>query len=94
VGDHVFIGPGFISVSDLHLDFARPQLHREYEGVTIRDKARIGGRVLAFPGAVIGEETVVGAGSVVRGQLLDRVVYLGDPIRAVRKVKPGELLAP
>lgn len=92
VGDEVFIGPGFLSVSDLKLDFHRPQLHQAYKGVVIAARARIGGRVLAYPGSVIGVETVVGAGSVVRGTLLDGVVYLGDPIRAVRKVRPNECL--
>ncbi|MBM3852616.1 MAG: hypothetical protein FJ399_05625 [Verrucomicrobia bacterium] len=90
VGDAVFIGPGFLSVSDLRLDYRRPQLHETYRGVTIKRGARVGGRVLAYPGSVVGVETVVGAGSAIRGELLDGVVYLGDPIRAVRKVRPDE----
>ena len=90
VGDFVFIGPGFLSVSDIALDYKRPHLHQPYSGVTIKDKARIGGRVFAYPGSIIGEETVVGANSVVKGELLDRVIYMGDPIRPVRKVKPEE----
>jgi UDP-3-O-[3-hydroxymyristoyl] glucosamine N-acyltransferase len=94
IGDYVFIGPGFVSLSDLYLDYRRPQLQRDYAGVTIGRGARIGGGVLAFPGCSIGDETVVGAGSQVSGQLLARTVYLGVPARAVRRVKPGEALPP
>jgi len=94
IDDYVFIGPGFVSLSDRCLDYRRPHLHQDYAGVTIGRGARIGGGVLAFPGCSIGEETVVGAGSQVSGQLLARMVYLGAPARAVRRVKPGEELPP
>lgn len=94
IGDNVFIGPGFLSVSDANLSFRRPGIQPEFRGIEIGDNARIGGRVLAHPDSRVGAEAVVGAGSVIRGELLARVLYLGDPIRAVRKVKPGELLPP
>lgn len=94
IADGVFIGPGFVSLSDLQLDYRRPQLHRAYKGVTIGRGARIGGGVLALPGTVIGEETLVGAGSQVSGTLLARTVYLGSPARAVRRIKAGEELPP
>jgi UDP-3-O-[3-hydroxymyristoyl] glucosamine N-acyltransferase len=93
IGDQVFIGPGFLSVSDIALSFARPQIRPDFRGVDIGDHARIGARVLAYPDSKVGRETVVGAGSAIRGELLPRVLYLGDPIRAVRKVRPEELLA-
>ena len=84
--DYIFIGPGFASFSDVNLDYRRPQLHGEYKGVTIRSKARIGGRVTALPGSEIGEEAVIGACSVVRGILQGRMVYVGNPARAVSRV--------
>ncbi len=90
IGDYVFIGPGFVSLSDLHLDFRRPQLHQAYKGVTIGRGARIGGAVLALPGCEVGEETVVGAGSQIGGVLRPRTVYLGVPARAIRRVPPTE----
>jgi UDP-3-O-[3-hydroxymyristoyl] glucosamine N-acyltransferase len=93
IGDRVFIGPGFLSVSDMALSFGRPQIRPDFRGVSIGDGARIGARVLAYPDSSVGAETVVGAGSAIRGSLLPRVLYLGDPIRAVRKVKREELLA-
>ena len=92
IGDFVFIGPGFLSVSDHNMVFRRPQLTKHFQGIIVHDKARIGGRVLALPGSVVGEEAVVGAGSVIKGELVARVIYMGDPIRPVRKVKPEEFL--
>lgn len=86
VEDYVFIGPSFASFSDFQLDYRRPQLHKPYKGVTIRSKARIGGRVTALPGSEIGEEAVIGAGSTVRGSLAGHMVYVGSPARAIARV--------
>ena len=92
VSDYVFIGPGFVSMSDTALNYRRPALEETYQGVTIARGARIGGGVLAMPGAVIGEEAVIGAGGLVRGKLDGGYVYLGNPLRAVRKVSDRERL--
>jgi UDP-3-O-[3-hydroxymyristoyl] glucosamine N-acyltransferase len=92
IGDYVFIGPGFVSLSDHYLDYRRPHLHKGYKGVTIGRAARIGGAVLALPGCEVGEETTVGAGSQISGVLKPRTVYLGVPARPVRRVRPEEEL--
>jgi len=94
VADYVFIGPGFISMSDLNLDYRRPHLHQPYRGVTLGRGARVGGGVVALPGCTVGEETVVGAGSQIRGTLESRMVYLGSPARAVRRVSPRDEIPP
>jgi UDP-3-O-[3-hydroxymyristoyl] glucosamine N-acyltransferase len=94
IADYVFIGPGFVSLSDIYLDYRRPQLHKDYKGVTIGRAARIGGAVLALPGCVVGDETTVGAGSQIGGVLKPRMVYLGAPARPVRRVRPDEELRP
>jgi UDP-3-O-[3-hydroxymyristoyl] glucosamine N-acyltransferase len=86
LGDYVFIGPGLLSFSDLNLDFRRPQLHQEYKGLTIGDGARLGGAVIALPGTIVGAEAVIGAGSTISGKLLERMVYVGAPARAIRRV--------
>lgn len=94
ISDYVFIGPGFVSLSDLYLDYRRPHLHKGYKGVTIGRAARIGGAVLALPGCEVGEETTVGAGSQIGGILKPRMVYLGAPARPIRRVHPDEELRP
>lgn len=86
IEDYVFIGPSFASFSDINLDYRRPHLHQAYKGVTIRAKARVGGRVTALPASEIGEEAVIGAGSTVKGSLQGRMVYVGNPARAIARV--------
>lgn len=86
IENYVFIGPSFASFSDASLDYRRPQIHQPYKGVTIRSKARIGGRVTALPGSEIGEEAVIGAGSIVRGVLQGHLLYLGNPARAISRI--------
>jgi UDP-3-O-[3-hydroxymyristoyl] glucosamine N-acyltransferase len=92
IGDLVFIGPGFVSMSDENLDYKRPQLHRAYKGVTIGRAARIGGAVVALPCSVVGEETVVGARSEIRGTLPPRTVCVGSPARPVRRITAAEAI--
>jgi hypothetical protein len=86
VGNYVFVGPGLLSFSDNHLDYRRPGLHEDYKGLSLGNGARLGGAVIAFSGTIVGEETVVGAGSIISGTLLARMVYIGNPARPVRRV--------
>ena len=53
-------------MSDMVLDYRRPNISKEYKGITISDAARIGGGVTILPGLKIGKETLVGAGSFVK----------------------------
>jgi len=43
-----------------------------------------------LPGACIGRNVVVAAGSVVRGTVPDRCVVAGVPARVVRQYQPGD----
>jgi maltose O-acetyltransferase len=54
--------------------------------ITIRDGAWLGAGVIVCPGVTIGENTVVGAGSVVTRDLPDRVVAVGNPCRVRRGI--------
>jgi maltose O-acetyltransferase len=60
------------------LEFALP--------VVIKDGAWLGGGVIVCPGVTIGENTVVGAGSVVTRDLPDRVLAVGNPCRVLRSL--------
>ena len=90
LGDYIFVGPGFLSFSDITIDYKRPGIHKPYRGIIIKDKARIGGSVNMLPGSVVGEEAVVGAGSIVHGILKSGMIYIGNPARAVKKVPKEE----
>ena len=52
--------------------------------ITIGDNVWLGGGVIVLPGISIGDDTVVGAGSVVTRDLPAGVVAVGSPARVVR----------
>lgn len=54
------------------------------EPITIHDGAWLGGGAIVCPGVTIGENTVVGAGSVVTEDLPANVLAVGNPCRIVR----------
>lgn len=54
--------------------------------VVIGDNVWIGGGTVILPGIHIGNNTVVGAGSVVTKDIPDNVVAIGNPCRILRKI--------
>jgi maltose O-acetyltransferase len=56
------------------------------EPITISDGSWLGGGAIVCPGVTIGEETVVGAGSVVTRDLPPRVLAVGNPCRPIREL--------
>jgi maltose O-acetyltransferase len=48
----------------------------------------MGGGAIILPGVCIGDDVVIGAGSVVTKDIPDHVVACGNPCRVVRNVKP------
>jgi maltose O-acetyltransferase len=50
----------------------------------IKDGAWLGGGVIVCPGVTIGENTVVGTGSVVTRDLPPGVLAVGNPCRVLR----------
>jgi maltose O-acetyltransferase len=59
-------------------EYARP--------ITIADNVWLGGGVIVCPGVTIGQDTVVGAGAVVTGDLPAGVVAAGVPARVLREI--------
>jgi acetyltransferase-like isoleucine patch superfamily enzyme len=54
--------------------------------ITIGDNVWIGGNVCILPGVNIGNNVVIGAGSVVTKDLPDNVIAAGNPCRIVRDI--------
>lgn len=77
IEDEVFLGPHVVFTDDPHpqcpayLDCVR--------GGTVRRRARIGANSTILPGIEIGEDALVGAGSVVRRAVRARSVVAGNP---------------
>ena len=90
IGNHVMIGPNCVIVdSDFHqLD---PDKRCGFEpvtdaDVTIKDNVWLGMNVIILKGVTIGENSVIGAGSVVTTNIPSNVVAVGSPAKVVRSI--------
>lgn len=84
IEDDVFIGPGTVTCNDLH-----PGCKKSREclrGPVIKRGARIGANVTILPYVKIGQNSLIGAGSVVTKDIPADLVACGNPARVVRKV--------
>jgi maltose O-acetyltransferase len=88
IGQDVQMGPGVHIYTCTHpLDAATRNSGLELAlPVTIGDGVWLGGGAIVCPGVSIGENTVVGAGSVVVRDLPPNVLAVGNPCRVVRKL--------
>jgi len=77
IEDDVFIAPGVVFANDKY------PVSRDLQGPRVRRGARIGVNVTLLPGVVIGEEALVGAGSVVTKDVADHAVVVGNPARVI-----------
>ncbi len=83
VEDNVFLAPGVTIANDPH-PLCR-QCTQE-NGPIIKSGARVGINVTILPGVVIGERSLVGAGTVVTKDVPARAVFFGNPGRVVKGV--------
>jgi maltose O-acetyltransferase len=59
--------------------------------IAIGSRAWIGGGAIVLPGVTIGDDTVVGAGSVVTRSLPAGVIAAGNPCRVIRTIEGASL---
>lgn len=88
IGNEVQFAPGVHVYTATHpLDAKQRRSGVEYAlPVVIGDGAWLGGGAIVCPGVTIGENTVVGAGSVVVRNLPSNVLAVGNPCRVVRQL--------
>jgi maltose O-acetyltransferase len=89
IGDDVQIGPSVQLLTPTHPLEPEPR-RAKWEAakpIAIGDNAWLGGGVVVCPGVTIGQDTVVGAGAVVTGDLPPGVLAVGNPARVVRPVE-------
>jgi maltose O-acetyltransferase len=55
--------------------------------IHIGAEAWLGGSAVLLPGARVGARSVIGAGSVVSGEIPEDVLAVGNPCRVVRRLK-------
>jgi maltose O-acetyltransferase len=88
IGDDVQIATGVQLLTAAHPLDPEPRRDRweSAHPISIGDGAWLGSGVIVCPGVSIGRDTVVGAGSVVTGDLPPRVLAVGNPARVVRSL--------
>ena len=87
-GDNVFLGPncGFYTAGhpldyktrNKGLEFAKP--------IKVGNNVWFGANVTVLPGVTIGDNTVIGAGSVVTKDIPSNVVAVGNPSKVLREI--------
>lgn len=91
VEDRVFLGPMLMTTNTKRIRFGRAY-EVDVEAPVIRYGARIGAAVVILPGVEIGEQALIGAGSVVTKSVPPREIWVGNPARKLRNVPQDELL--
>lgn len=88
IGDDTQLGPGVQLLTPNHPLEPGPRRERweSAEPITIGRNVWLGGAVVVCPGVTIGDDTVVGAGSVVTRDLPAGVLAVGNPARVNRRV--------
>lgn len=93
IGDHVMIAPNVVIATGTHP--IHPGLRRKEAQynlpVHIQDNVWLGAGCLVMPGVTIGENSVIGAGSVVTKDIPANVVAVGNPCRVLRVISEKDL---
>lgn len=82
-GVHIYVSNHSFERADISII---DQGHTEAKPVTLRKGCWIGANVILLPGVEIGENSVVGAGSIVTKSVPSGVVFAGNPAKIIRKI--------
>ena len=88
IGNNVFIGPNvslFTAGHPIHAHL-RDQNYEWAREITIGNSVWLGGNVVINPGVSIGNNVVIGSGSVVTRDIPDDVFASGNPCRVIRQL--------
>jgi acetyltransferase-like isoleucine patch superfamily enzyme len=94
IDDDVYTGP-YVYITDQNHGYTDPHvpIGRQWPtnaAVSIGAGSWLGAGAIVLPGAVIGRNVVVAAGSVVRGRVPDHSVVAGVPAKVIRSYVPGD----
>lgn len=91
-GDNVFVAPGCGFYTAGHpLDAERRNAGLEYAlPIRIGNNVWIGAQVCVLPGVTIGDNSVIGAGSVVTKDIPSGVLAAGNPCRVIRPITEAD----
>lgn len=80
--DHVFVGPNVTFTNDKNPKSKNKDF--VLEKTWVKKRASIGGNATILPGITIGENAVIGAGSVVTKDVPDNETWVGNPAKKLR----------
>lgn len=88
VGDYTMLGPNVVLATAGHpiLPELREQAYQYNMPVHIGRNCWLGAGVIVLPGVSIGDNTVIGAGSIVTKDIPANVVAVGNPCRVLREI--------
>lgn len=92
IGSHCFIGPNCGMYTAIHATVAeeRNQGLEKALPIVIGDNCWLGGDVTILPGVTIGDNTIIGAGSVVTKDIPANVIAVGNPCRVLRPITDAD----
>lgn len=93
-GDNVLVGPntGFYTPQHpIHPEDRKKGIERALP-ITIGDNVWIGGSVTILGGVSIGDNSIIGAGSVVTRDIPANVIAVGNPCRVIRSISENDKL--
>lgn len=94
IEDNVFVGHGVVFINDLYprATTAEGELQTEkdwrVEPTLVKKGASIGSGATILASVVIGENAMVGAGSVVTRDVPDNAIVAGNPAKVLRMIAP------
>ena len=88
VGDYTLIGPNVVLATAGHpiLPELREKAYQFNMPIHIGKNCWLGAGVVVLPGVTIGDNTVIGAGSIVTKDIPSGVIAVGNPCRVLRKI--------
>jgi maltose O-acetyltransferase len=91
-GNKVFIGPNCSFYTAGHpIDAKQRNAGLEYtHPITVGDNVWFGGNVVVLPGVSIGNNSIIGAGSVVTKDIPDHVITVGNPCKVIKNIAESE----
>ena len=88
IGDYTMLGPNVVLATAGHpiLPELRPLAYQYNMPIYIGKNCWLGAGVIVLPGITIGDNTVIGAGSVVTKDIPANVIAVGNPCKVLREI--------
>jgi len=86
ISNNVWIGPSVVTLAILHPPCPKNDECALKNSIVIEKNAKIGGNVTLAPGVVIGQNSLIGCGSVVTKNIPPDSVAVGNPAHVIKKI--------